>query len=118
MHQRQVYHCINGEANVAKRKHYTCVNEPTRKHSSRMGTTRWEIVRVLVSVTATRCHSGGSPNEQCCYLTFRAFRALIPNLDHLYIIEVLMHANATIVFKDHRYDHMMIDFHHNDAFTV
>ena len=36
----------------------------------------------------------------CCDLTFRAFRALIPNLEHLYIIEVLMHANAAIMFKD------------------
>ena len=35
----------------------------------------------------------------CCDLTFRAFRALIPNLDHLYIIEALTHANATSIFK-------------------
>ena len=38
----------------------------------------------------------------CCDLTFRAFRAVIPNLEHLYIIEVLTHANATIMFKDSR----------------
>ena len=35
----------------------------------------------------------------CCDLTFRAFRVLIPNLEHLYIIEVLTHANATSMFK-------------------
>ena len=35
----------------------------------------------------------------CCDLTFHAFRALILNLEHLYIIEVLTHANATSMFK-------------------
>ena len=34
--------------------------------------------------------------SHCCDLTFRA---LIPNLEHLYIIEVLTHANATSMFK-------------------
>ena len=35
----------------------------------------------------------------CCDLTFHVFRSLIPNLEHLYIIEVLTHANATSMFK-------------------
>ena len=32
-------------------------------------------------------------------MTFRAFCAQNTNLEHLYIIEVLMHAYATIMFK-------------------
>ena len=35
----------------------------------------------------------------CCELTFHTFCALIPNLEHLYKIEVLTHANAKIMFK-------------------
>ena len=35
----------------------------------------------------------------CCDLTFRAQNT---NLEHLYIIKVLMHAYATIMFKDSR----------------
>ena len=33
------------------------------------------------------------------YLTFRAFCAQNTNLEHLYIIEVVMHAYATIMFN-------------------
>ena len=40
--------------------------------------------------------------HHCCDLTFRAFRAQNTNLEHLYIIEVLMHVYATIMFKDSR----------------
>ena len=39
----------------------------------------------------------------CCDLTFRADSGQNMNLEHLYITEVLMHANATIMFKDNRY---------------
>ena len=49
----------------------------------------------------------------CCDLTFRAFRAQNTNLEHLYIIEVLMHTYATIMFKDPD-----VHFNHNGAFTV
>ena len=38
----------------------------------------------------------------CCDLTFRAESGVIPILEHLHIIKVLMHANATIMFKDYR----------------
>ena len=49
---------------------------------------------------------GGGPHvishtEPPCYdLTLQADSRQIPNLEHLYIIEVLTHANATIIFKD------------------
>ena len=33
----------------------------------------------------------------CCDLTFHAFHVQNTNLEHLYIIEVLMHAYATII---------------------
>ena len=36
----------------------------------------------------------------CCDLIFRADSRQMLILEHLYIIEVLTHANATIVFKD------------------
>ena len=40
--------------------------------------------------------------RNCCDLTFRAESGLNSILEHLHIIEVLMHANATIMFKDYR----------------
>ena len=39
----------------------------------------------------------------CCDLTFRAESGLISILERLHILKVLMHANATIMFKDYRY---------------
>ena len=41
-------------------------------------------------------------SDICCDLTFHADSGLILNLEHLYIIDVLTHANATIMFKDYR----------------
>ena len=42
-------------------------------------------------------------NKPPCYdLTFQADLRQILILEHLHIIEVLMHANATIMFKDYR----------------
>ena len=39
-----------------------------------------------------------------CYdMMFQADSGQIPILEHLYAIEVLTHANATIMFKDYRY---------------
>ena len=40
--------------------------------------------------------------DGCCDLTFQAESGLISIIEHLHIIEVLMHANATIMFKDYR----------------
>ena len=39
---------------------------------------------------------------RCCHLTFLADSRQIPILEHSHIIEVLVHANATIMFKDYR----------------
>ena len=36
----------------------------------------------------------------CCDLTFRAELGVIPIFEHLHVIEVLVHANAAIMFKD------------------
>ena len=63
-------------------------------------------------------HGGGphviSHTEPPCYdLTLQADSRQIPNLEHLYIIEVIMQANATIIFKDCR-----AHFDRKDAFTV
>ena len=40
------------------------------------------------------------PISHCCDLTFRADSRQNLILEHLHIIEVLMHANATIMFKE------------------
>ena len=57
----------------------------------------WDLCRLFYLRTAREALS-----EYCCDMTFRAESGLSWILEHLHIIEVLMHANATIMFKDYR----------------
>ena len=57
---------------------------------------RWELMEWWGSRGVGSPLVGVVGVEGCCDLTFRA---LFPNLEHLYIIEVLTHANATRMFK-------------------
>ena len=59
-------------------------------------------VSIVKHVELSKVDSLKIRHGQCCDLTFRAELGVIPILEYLHIIKVLIHANASIMFKDYR----------------